>query len=142
MDGEVKRLSRVKTLSEAMVNYITAFMIWLFTLFVFIPLAEETVIEPPLGAIVAFIGLMGMSHSTYRGSVLLLEYRKSLVDETKKLIKLGILETVVVLDGILVIPIVWRISSILGGLTLIAFIAVAFFYLLTFLQGFTGLRAD
>ena len=135
-------MSRVKTLSEAMVNYIIAFMIWLFTLFVFIPLAEETVVEPPLGAIVAFIGLMGMAHSTYKGSILLLEYRKNLADETKKLIKLGILETVVVLDGVLVIPIVWRISSILGGLMLIAFIAVAFFCLLTYLQGFTRLGAD
>lgn len=135
-------MSRVKKLSEAMVNYIVAFMIWLFTLFVFIPLAEKTVVEPPLGAIVAFIGLTGMAYSTYKGSILLLEYRKSLVDETKKSIKLGILEMIIILDGVLVIPIVWRISSILGGLTLIAFIAVAFFHLLTFIQGSASLGID
>ncbi|MCD6443998.1 hypothetical protein J7L70_03215 [Candidatus Bathyarchaeota archaeon] len=127
-------MSRVKTLSEAMVSYFIAFMIWLFTLFVFIPLAEEIVVEPPLRAIVAFIGLLGMAHSTYRGSVLLLEYRKSLANEPKNLIKLGIIETIIILDGVLVIPIVWKISSIIGGLTLIAFIAVAFFHLLTSIQ--------
>ena len=111
--------------------YFPAFLVWLFTLLILIPLSHEVVTEVPLHSLVAFIAFIAITHQVFNASIRLLE---ALRLETSRRNRLIILEGILMLDAVLLIPIVWAASPILGGIGLMFVLLCAGIILLLYLD--------
>lgn len=125
-------------LSRAIVHYSTAFLIWLFSLFVLIPLSDEVSIEPPLRSVIAATSLVAVSYLALAGTRAYLEWvgwLTELVEAKGGREKAGVYSLVfteigILVDSILLVPLVWSVSRPLGGMALIAAVAMIVLVLL------------
>ena len=116
-----------KSLSKAMVDYSTAFLIWLFSIFLFIPLAEAVPTQPPLYPIVSFIIFVAIFSLVAKATSTFIEFigwitgvlEKRGKMEKARLVKFILFEVLIIIDSVLVIPLLWLISPIFGGIALI-----------------------
>ena len=125
--------NNVNALSKALVNYATAFLIWLFFIFVFIPLAREISSKPPLHSLLAFIALVSTLILVYSASESYLKAVSWVTEIAEKrrgrtyaiILKFAMLEILVLVDSILLVPITWIMAPALGGIVLIVSVIAA-----------------
>lgn len=109
-------------LGRALVNYTTAFLLWLFFIAVFLPAAEEqgaANAEP----LIALVFLAGIALEAYLGSVAVINFVT--VSKVGKLAKFLSVELVILADAVLLLPPLHAISPALGGAALITAIVAA-----------------
>lgn len=109
-------------LGRALVNYTTAFLLWLFFMAVFLPAAEEQS-AANAGPLIALVFLTGIALEAYLGSVAVVNFVA--VSKVSKLVKFLSLELVVLMDAVLLIPPLHAVSPVLGGAALITAIVAA-----------------
>lgn len=101
---------------KAVAAYSTAFLLWLFLLAIFLP-AAELYTEIRLQPLVSAIFLVGIASEAYKGTVNLLSFLRSI--HIGKVARLVAYELIILLDAILVTPVFYAISPVLGGAALI-----------------------
>lgn len=109
-------------LGRALVNYTTAFLLWLFFVAVFLPAAEAqnaTKTEP----LIALVFLVGIAFEAYLGSVAVLNLVT--ISKAGKQAKFFSIELVILADAVLLIPPLRAVSPALGGAMLLTAIVVA-----------------
>ncbi|MCD6564137.1 MAG: hypothetical protein J7K23_09525 [Thermoproteales archaeon] len=126
-----------KELTKSFVDFSIAFLLWLFSIFIFIPLAKLIPITPPLYPIVSFIVLVSIISVVYKASLNMLKFINWIVGylekkkkiEKAKLVQFVLLEILIIVDSILLIPLTWLISPVFGGILLIIalFLAIIVF---------------
>ncbi|MEM1509795.1 MAG: hypothetical protein QXY49_03675 [Thermofilaceae archaeon] len=109
-------------LGRALVNYTTAFLLWLFFTAVFLPAAEaqSTTNTEPL---IALVFLIGIAFEAYLGSVAVLNFVT--ISKASKPAKFLSIELVILADAVLLIPPLRAVSPALGGAVLLIAIVVA-----------------
>jgi len=114
---EVARMGVPNGLSRALGGYLTAFLIWLFSLTVFIPLATEVSAGIPLRPLVASMFLTAVAIEVYSATSGMLSYLNS--RQAAGRLRLVLLEATLATDAILLIPLLWAVAPVLGGVSLI-----------------------
>jgi len=109
-------------LSRALGGYLTAFLIWLFSLTVFIPLAAEVSAGIPLRPLVASMFLTAVAIEVYSATSGMLSYLNS--RRAAERLRLVLLEVTLVADAVLLIPLLWAVAPVLGGMSLILALVV------------------
>ncbi|RLE86632.1 MAG: hypothetical protein DRJ67_06805, partial [Thermoprotei archaeon] len=119
---EVARMGVPDGLSRALGGYLTAFLIWLFSLTVFIPLAAEVSAGIPLRPLVASMFLTAVAIEVYSATSGMLSYLNS--RRAAERLRLVLLEVTLVADAVLLIPLLWAVAPVLGGMSLILALVV------------------
>ncbi|RLF05054.1 MAG: hypothetical protein DRK00_05370 [Thermoprotei archaeon] len=98
-------------------GYLTASLIWLFSLAVFIPLAAEVSVDAPLKPLIASMFLAATAIEVYGATAGALEYLNS--QHVPERLRPILLEAVLAADAVLLVPLLWAVAPVLGGVGLI-----------------------
>jgi len=117
--------------SKAAAEYLKAALVWVFTLFVLVPLAHEIHVGAPLHSLVATIAMVAIAAPLARASRGFLEVSKGM-GAAFGAQSLAVKCAVVMVDSAMVLSLLWVVSPVLGGLTML--IALILVLVLAFLH--------
>jgi len=113
----VEAVRALSEISRAVARYATAFLIWLFSLLVLIPIAHEVPVGVPLHALIALMAFIAVALQTYDATKAMARVL-NLMEWASKFQKFIVAELVLAVDAVLLIPLLWAASPVLGGISL------------------------